>query len=117
MLDAKSSIRPSVIQLNIKERAALFISYIPAFTHGGIFIPSTRTHILGEEVYILLMLPETADRFPIVGKVGWITPARAAKPQGVGIYFPGDEKSQAVKRRIEELLGSYLNTENPNQTF
>lgn len=117
MTELKGAMRPAVIQLHIKERAALFTSYIPAFKNGGLFIPSTRPHVMGEDVYILLMLPDTPDRFPIVGKVAWITPARAAKSQGVGIVFPGDDKSQAVKLRIEELLGSHLNSENLTQTF
>ncbi len=34
--------RSSVIQLAIKERAALYQAYIPLFATGGIFVPSTR---------------------------------------------------------------------------
>ena len=37
-----SSPRPSVIQLAIKEKAALYAAYIPLFKEGGIFIPSAR---------------------------------------------------------------------------
>ena len=36
--------RPSVIQLSIKEKAALYAAYISIFAEGGIFIPSTREY-------------------------------------------------------------------------
>jgi type IV pilus assembly protein PilZ len=46
--------RPSVIQLAIKEKAALFAAFIPYFTEGGIFIPTSREYKLGDDVYVLL---------------------------------------------------------------
>ena len=42
--------RPSVLSLNIRERGALYASYIPQLTNGGIFIPTNRQHRLGDEV-------------------------------------------------------------------
>ena len=42
--------RPSVIQLAIKEKAALYAAYIPLFTDGGVFIPTTRDYKLGDDV-------------------------------------------------------------------
>ncbi len=65
--------RPSVIQLAIKEKAALYAAYIPLFDDGGVFIPTTRAYELGQEVYVLMTLPDDVQRYPIVGKVGWIT--------------------------------------------
>ncbi len=114
-----SSPRPSVIQLSIKEKAALYAAYIPAFTEGGVFIPTNRDYALGDDVYVLLTLPEEVQRFPVAGKVAWITPAKAAggRTQGVGIRFPKDEKSQALKQKIEEILGPQLASERPTQTI
>ena len=114
-----SSPRPSVIQLSIKEKAALYAAYIPAFTEGGVFIPTNRDYALGDDVYVLLTLPEEVQRFPVAGKVAWVTPAKAAggRTQGVGIRFPKDEKSQALKQKIEEILGPQLASERPTQTI
>jgi type IV pilus assembly protein PilZ len=111
--------RPSVIQLAIKEKAALYAAYIPLFADGGIFIPTAREYRLGDDVYVLLSLPEEPQRYPVAGKVAWVTPARAAanRTQGVGIRFPADEKSRLLKKKIEELLGTYLNSERPTQTI
>ena len=111
--------RPSVIQLSIKERAALYAAYIPLFTEGGIFIPSSREYRLGDDVYVLLSLPDDPQRYPVAGKVAWVTPAKAqgGRTQGVGIRFPADEKSRHLKLKIEEILGSALASDRPTQTI
>ena len=114
-----STPRPSVIQLAIKEKAALYAAYIPLFTEGGVFIPTTRDYKLGDDVYVLLSLPDDPQRYPIAGKVAWVTPPRAAanRTQGVGVRFPADEKSRLLKVKIEEILGSHLGSERPTQTI
>jgi len=111
--------RPSVIQLVIKEKAALYAAYIPLFKEGGVFIPSAREYQLGASVYVLLTLPEDTQRYPVAGKVAWVTPAGASgnRSQGVGIRFPDDEKSQFLKLRIEEILGAHLSSERATQTI
>lgn len=116
---ASNTPRPSVIQLSIKEKAALYAAYIPAFTEGGVFIPTSRDYALGDDVYVLLSLPEDNQRYPVAGKVAWVTPAKAAggRTQGVGILFPKDDKSRALKLKIEEILGSSLGSDRPTQTI
>lgn len=111
--------RPSVVQLAIKEKAALYAAYIPLFTEGGVFIPTSREYKLGDDVYVLLTLPEDTQRYPVAGKVAWVTPPRAAgnRTQGVGIRFPSDEKSRLLKIKIEEILGAHLASDRPTQTI
>jgi len=114
-----STPRPSVIQLSIKEKAALYAAYIPIFAEGGVFIPTAREYTLGDDVYVLLSLPEDMQRYPVAGKVAWVTPAKAAggRTQGVGIVFPKDDKSRALKLKIEEILGAHMASERPTQTI
>jgi len=111
--------RPSVIQLSIKEKAALYAAYIPLFSDGGIFIPSSRDYRLGDDVYVLLSLPDDPQRYPVAGKVAWVTPPKAqgGRTQGVGIRFPADEKSRLLKLKIEEILGANLGSDRPTQTI
>ena len=111
--------RPSVIQLAIKEKAALYAAFIPMFAEGGVFIPTSRDYKLGDDVYVLLTLPDDPQRYPVAGKVAWVTPARASgnRSQGVGIQFPRDEKSRALKLKIEEMLGGHLAADRPTQTI
>ena len=111
--------RPSVVQLAIKEKAALYAAYIPLFKEGGVFIPKARDYQLGADVYVLLTLPDDTQRYPVAGKVAWVTPARASgnRTQGVGVRFPNDDKSRALKLKIEEILGAHLASDRPTQTI
>lgn len=117
--DAASHPRPTVIQLSIKEKGALYAAYIPLFTEGGIFVPSSRQYTLGQDVYVLLTLPEDPQRYPVAGKVAWITPAGStgSRTPGIGVRFPADDKSRALRARIEEILGAHLASDRPTQTL
>ena len=116
---AGTAARPSVVQLAIKEKAALYAAYIPLFKEGGVFIPTTRDYKLGADVYVLMTLPDDTQRYPVAGKVAWVTPAQAAsnRTQGVGVRFPSDEKSRLLKLKIEQILGAHLGSERPTQTI
>jgi type IV pilus assembly protein PilZ len=116
---APAASRPSVIQLVFRERGALYAAYMPMFSEGGIFVPTTRDYKLGEDIYLLLSLPDDPQRYPVAGKVGWITPANASggRTQGVGVRFPTDEKSRALRQRIEEALGTSISSVKPTQTI
>jgi type IV pilus assembly protein PilZ len=111
--------RPSVIQLVFREKGALYAAYIPLFNEGGLFVPTTREYKLGDDIYLLLSLPDDPQRYPVAGKVGWVTPANASggRTQGVGVRFPTDEKTRLLKARIEEMLGTMIQSAKPTQTI
>jgi type IV pilus assembly protein PilZ len=111
--------RPSVIQLVFREKGALYAAYIPLLTDGGLFVPTAREYKLGEDIYLLLSLPDDPQRYPVAGKVAWITPANASggRTQGVGVRFPADEKTRGLKLKIEELLGTSISSSKPTQTL
>jgi type IV pilus assembly protein PilZ len=111
--------RPSVIQLVFREKGALYAAYMPLLTDGGLFVPTTREYKLGEDIYLLLSLPDDPQRFPVAGKVAWITPANASggRTQGVGVRFPNDDKSRQLKIKIEEVLGTSVSSSKPTQTL
>lgn len=111
--------RPSVIQLAIKEKSALYAAYIPVFANGGLFIPTLRDYQLGDPVYVLISLPDDPQRYPVAGKVAWVTPAKAVnnRTQGVGVVFPDDEKARALKIKIEEMLAGHLASDRITQTI
>jgi len=111
--------RPSVIQLVFREKGALYAAYIPAFTDGGLFVPTTREYKLGDDIYLLLSLPDDPQRFPVAGRVAWITPLNASggRTQGVGVRFPNDDKSRQLKIKIEQVLGTSISSSKPTQTL
>ena len=46
--------RPGVFTLTIRSKAALYAAWMPLLKGGGIFLPSIRSHALGEEILILV---------------------------------------------------------------
>ena len=88
---ASAGARPSVVQLAIKEKAGVYAAYLSILKDGGIFVPTTRDYRLGDDMYVLLTLPDDMQRYPVAGKVVWINPPRAAgsRVQGVGVFHSG----------------------------
>jgi len=112
--------RPSVMQLVFREKGALYAAYIPILAHGGVFVPTTRDYKIGDDIYLLLTLPDDPQRYPVAGKVAWVTPRNAAggRTQGVGVSFPKDEKTNLLRLKIEEALGAaQMQSAKPTQTI
>ncbi len=111
--------RPSVLSLPIKEKAALYAAYMPFLNNGGIFVPTNKPYKVGDEIYLILTLMDDPTKYPIAGKIAWVTPAGAnnSKAQGIGVHFSSDESGQRVKLRIEELLGAALRSSRATHTL
>lgn len=111
--------RPSVIQLVFREKGALYAAYMPVLTDGGLFVPTQRDYKLGDDIYLLLSLPEDPQRYPVAGKIAWITPVNASggRTQGVGVSFPADDKTRQLKNKIEAVLGTSIASSKPTQTI
>ncbi len=111
--------RPGVFNLVIRSKAALYAAWIPLLKGGGIFLPSNRTHNMGEEVLILLSLLDEPNKIPLQGTVAWINPAHAAgnRPQGIGVQLQDSEPGRELKKRVEGLLAGALNSSRPTHTI
>ncbi len=122
MVEAEKKIplsRPGVLSLSIKEKPALYAAYMPYLKGGGIFIPTTKTYRLGDEVFMLLTLMDDPNKLPVAGKVVWITPAEAQgnKSQGIGVQFSDNESGIAARNKVEGLLGGNLKSTRPTHTM
>ena len=86
---------------------------MPFLKHGGIFVATTRRYFLGDEVFLLLTLPESSERLPVAGKVVWVTPpgAQGNRPAGIGVQFAETAEGDTVKGKIETLLAGTLTAE------
>ena len=111
--------RPAVLSLTIRERAALYAAYMPFLHNGGLFVPTTKSCHLGDEIFLLLSLMQDEHRYPVAGKVAWITPAGAGhnRTQGVGLQFPDDDAGRRIRPRIEEILGTALASSRATHTI
>jgi type IV pilus assembly protein PilZ len=111
--------RPGVLSLNIREKAALYAAYMPFLKGGGIFIPTSRQYVLGEEVFMLLSLMDDPNRLAVQGKVVWLTPegVQGNRTQGIGVQFTQDETGSSARATIERILGESLASTRPTHTM
>jgi type IV pilus assembly protein PilZ len=111
--------RQGILNLAIKDKAALYSAYMPFIKSGGIFVQTPKRYFLGDEVFLLLTLPESTERLPIAGKVVWVTPAGAqgSRPAGIGVQFPETPEGEAVRGRIETLLAGQLGADRGTYTM
>ncbi|MGQ0622787.1 MAG: PilZ domain-containing protein [Panacagrimonas sp.] len=110
--------QPSILTLNIKDKSALYVAYMPFIKNGGLFIPTAKEYRLGDEVFILLTLMDNSERLPVAGKVVWVTPraAQGKRVQGIGVQFSMQD-SGATQQKIETLLAGSLGVERPTHTM
>ena len=109
--------QPGILTLNIKDKSALYVSYMPFIKNGGLFIPTTRDSKLGDEVFLLLTLMDSTERLPVAGKVVWVTPrgAQGKRQQGIGVQF-STQDGGVTQKKIETLLAG-VPTDRPTHTM
>ena len=111
--------RQGILSLAVKDKAALYNAYMPYIRHGGIFVPTPKRYFLGDEVFLLLTLPDSSDRLPIAGKVVWVTPAGAQgnRTAGIGVQLAEGADGEAIRNKIETLLAGTSSSDKPTQTM
>ncbi len=116
---ATGGARQGILTLAIKDKAALYSAYMPYLKHGGIFVATPKRYFLGDEVFLLLTLPESSERMPVAAKVVWVTPvgAQGNRPAGIGVQFNESAEGEAVKGKIEALLAGTLNSDRATHTM
>ena len=109
---------PGILTLAIKDKNALYASYMPFIKNGGLFIPTNKEYRLGDEVFILLTLMDGAERLPVAGKVVWVTPrgAQNKRLQGIGVQF-STQDGGTTQKKIEALLAGALGADRPTHTM
>jgi type IV pilus assembly protein PilZ len=110
--------QPGILTLNIKDKSALYVAYMPFVKNGGLFIPTTKEYRLGDEVFILLTLMDGTERLPVAGKVVWVTPkgAQNKRLQGIGVQFSTQDGGDTQKK-IEGHLAGALGADRPTHTM
>ena len=93
-----------ILQLSIPDKLSLYKCYMPFVIGGGLFLPTEKHYVIGDELLVVLELFNEAVQFAVSAKVFWITPmaAQNQRAQGVGLQFI--ENGEQLKIRIESLL-------------
>ncbi|MBB3191563.1 PilZ domain-containing protein [Halomonas cerina] len=105
------------LSLTIQDIPTLLSAYMPVLERGGIFVPTRESYDLGQEVFLLLMLPGESERLPVTGRVVWVSPEGVSgyRVPGIGIHFSAED--QGVRDRIETLLAGQLDRGTPTYTL
>jgi len=110
--------KSGVLSLAIKEKAALYLAYMPFLKGGGLFIPTNKTYQIGEEVFMLLSLLDDPNKLKVVGKVAWVTPiTQGGRPQGIGVQFSDEDGGTEARNKIEAILGGVMKSTRPTHTM
>jgi len=101
-LDMKTS---SVLPLEFSDKNALYAAYMPFIKNGALFMETTGSYDLGDEVFLQLRLMDETEKYSLLTKVIWITPlcAQAARKAGVGLQFVS-ENAKEMRNKIETYL-------------
>ena len=111
--------RQGILSLVVKDKPSLYNAYMPYIKQGGIFVPTPRRYFIGDEVFLLLTLPDSSERLPVAGKVVWVTPtgAQGNRTAGIGVQFADTAEGEAVRGKIETTLAGTLGADQPTQTM
>ncbi|HEX4974557.1 MAG TPA: PilZ domain-containing protein [Pseudomonadales bacterium] len=112
-----SGARSGILSLTIKDKAVLYAAYMPFVKNGGLFIPTSKSYHLGDEVFLLLTLMEEPEKIPVAGKVVWITPRGAGGTRAAGIGVQFNEEGAVARKKIETYLAGALQSDRPTHTM
>ena len=107
-----------VFFVSVKDKKALFAAYMPFITDGALFVSTEKSYMLGDEVFLLVKLLDDPEKYPIAGRVVWITPncAQGGRAAGIGVQFVGTE-GQEVRNKIETHLAGMQAAEYESDTL
>ncbi len=110
-------LRSTIVNVALKTEDELYASYMPFVNNGGLFIDNRQHHKLGDEVFVVLELLDEPEKYPLSGKVVWVTPGGVGsnKRQGFGIQF--SEENADLVAKIETHLAGLLNSDRPTHTL
>lgn len=105
------------LTIEIEDVKELFRSYMPFIKGGAIFVKTNQPLKLGDEVNLVITLPDALEPESFDGNVVWINPqgSQNSNPTGVGVSLENDQSKMQLK--IEKLLGPLLNSPEPTYTI
>ena len=110
--------KPGILSLTIRDKSALYASYMPFIKNGGLFIPTSKAYKLGDEVFMLVSLMDEKEKMPIAGRIVWITPkgAQGNRTAGIGVQF-SDQDNGDTQKKISNYLAGALDGDKVSHTM
>lgn len=112
-----SATGPALLSVSYKDKNALYAAYMPFLKKGGLFIPTNKIYQIGDEVFILLSLMDESEKFPVAGRIAWITPkgAQGNRLAGIGVQF--SDLDGGARNKIETYLAGMLESDRVTHTM
>lgn len=120
-INANQSGQSKLLQnIHIADKRELYKSYMSFIKTGALFIPfsdelSPAKISLGQNIFIVLTLLDSVKKYPIPGKIVWISRSGAIK--GFGFAFGESSQSKILKDHIENLIIDFKMKKEPTYTF
>jgi type IV pilus assembly protein PilZ len=96
--------KPGLLTLTIRDKSALYLAYMPFIRNGGLFIPTSSSYRIGDEVFMLLNIMGEDEKIPVAGRVIWVTPkgAQGKRTAGIGVQFSDQDNGTTQKKLLAE---------------
>jgi type IV pilus assembly protein PilZ len=106
-----------ILSLEIKGEDTLYEHYMAFVQGGGLFVPTTKSYELGDDIFFLLDIYLRPEPIPMTGKVVWVTHKGSAsfKQQGVGVQL--SDEHEDLKTDIEQALTGTVHSHKPTLTM
>lgn len=105
------------LKVTLDSTEALLTAYMPYVYGGGLFIPTASQHALGDQLNIVVTLPDKSSE-TVSTKVVWVTPkgAQGNRAPGIGCQLL-DDKGAQLDDKIRNLLGDKINEDTSTHTL
>jgi len=95
---------PGFYSLVLEDADSLSAAWLPFLEPGGLFVATRRDHFPGEEVVLLLQLPD-GEKHSVAGSIAWIgADDLSGQRPGAGVALDGEE-GQALAEKIRRIVG------------
>ena len=114
----EGSVGQTMLNVRFETVDQLHQGYMSFIENGGIFIKTTEDYKVGDEVFMLVTLPDDTERHPVAGKIVWITPRAAVgnRVPGIGVQFSDQDKGR-TRNKIEGMLEGIIDSDVPTFTM
>ena len=119
MFDSKTVKPANIVRVDIADDDALYAAYMAFITNGGIFVQAHQlgavSYTLGMDIYLLLHLKAENERWPVHGRVVWVSTLEDRQhATGCGVQFRDQGET---RQHLETLLNGRLQSDQPTLTL
>ncbi len=104
-MEQRSDTGARALSVILRDAESVQRYFMPQIRGGGVLVETPNLLPMGTDVLLMITLPDSGQRTPVMGKVVWIMPKdnREGFPSAMGVRFTSDRSG--VLTRIQSILG------------